>query len=192
MTEIDFERLNPCIASFPHCIFQASSEALELISVETRSQVGIWGNACPSYNLVGGPYSPASQPGHGEDFTLWETSENRMEALKYGEARSGGGFVMAIDSRTPMQVLTAMEESLRRSDEQERYDYQTCLALLCDWIEKIRWAYVPLDDEYGHAMFVTSHEHAQLARAVEHVLKERGIALARFEKEGGRFRWKAI
>lgn len=185
-----FESWDPCLALFPHCILRASAEALELIAYETRSRIGIWGNACPLYNLVGEPYSPASQP--SQDFTFWETPENQTEALKYGEARSGGSFVMAIDSRTPPQLLAAMEKSLRWPEELERYDYLTCLTLLCDWIENLRWAYVPLDDEYGHAMFVTSHEHAQLARAVEDILKERGIALARLEKEGERFHWKAI
>lgn len=190
--EIDLDQIDPCIAAFPHCVFKASAEALQLISAETGSQVGIWGNACPFYNLAGGTYSPPSDPGHAEDFTLWETPANQTEALKYGEGRSGGGFVMAIDSRTPVQALTAMEESLRRPEELERYDYLACFALLCDWIAEIRWAYVPLDDDYGHALFVTSHEHAELARTVEQVLKARGLALARLEKDGGRLRWKAM
>jgi hypothetical protein len=185
-----FGSFDPCLAALPHCLFVAEAGVLATVSGVTGSKVGLWGNAEPFYDPWGGPHlPPPGTPAHA-DFTLWETPANQAEALRLGESRSGGGFVAALDSRTPARVLDEMYARLPASEGTSLYDYLTCINLLCEWVEQLGWAYVPLDDEYGHAMFVTSARDAPLVRRVEEALAGRGVRTSRLERREGRFHWK--
>lgn len=190
MMWLAFGSFDPCLGALPHCLFPAGAGVLAEVAGLIGCKVGIWGSAEPFYGRGGGPHlPPPGSPPHA-DFALWETPANQAEALRYGEARSGGGFVMALDSRTPAGVLDEMYGRLPASEGEDRYDYLTCLNLLCEWVGKLGWAYVPLDNEYGHAMFVTAAGRAPLVRRVEEALAGRGVRTFRLERRGGRLHWE--
>lgn len=162
-----------CLTKFPHLILPASDSTLESILNALGAKAGVWGAADPFFNYDKTTYIAENDSFLLNDFNLWALSTNQVEALKYGNARCGGSFVMVINPQIPVEALEKMYKMVPELPGLDRFDYAACLNLVCDWIEYLQWAYILLDDdELGHALFITSFKDSQLLLKAKDALNQ--------------------
>lgn len=181
MMFLAFGSLNPPIARFPHCIFESSGESLALVLSIVGLKGGVWGDY-PPVDAKGKPYVPPWEE-DPEHFTLWEIPENQSRIAR-GCPVYVGQFTMVIDTRTPTATLARMY-----SVEGEDGPYYEYIHRVSEWIDELRWAYIPLGDELDYEMFVVSQPWHELVTRVELEFRKQNKRVFRLKPQAERFDW---
>lgn len=185
-----FRSFNPSIAKFPHCIFDSSEEVLSNILNMLNKRGGIWGKACFSWDIDDTLYAAKDYSYYTTDFKLWGLPKNQDYLLMMGWRPGNDGFVMVIDAETPVESL----EDMYFSQQEFKYDfnYYQYLEYCSNWIDKLGWAYIPLDNECGHAMFVTENKSNLLVQKIISSLHSNKETIIHLEEANNRYYWKQI
>ncbi|MEX0725023.1 MAG: hypothetical protein WD065_02055 [Planctomycetaceae bacterium] len=89
---------------------------------------------------------------------LWRLEANQKELMRVGPFPNFE-FSMIIDVDTDTATLGRLSEACRRP---YYYDFslELCLRTVVENISNLKWAYIPLSDEWYYALFVTSSDHS--------------------------------
>lgn len=185
-----FRSFSPSIGKFPHCIFYSREEILSSILNMLNKKGGIWGKACFSWNVDDTLYSANDYSYYTTDFKLWELPKNQDYLLMMGWRPANDGFVMVIDAETPVEIL----EDMYFSHQELKYDfnYYQYLEYCCNWINKLEWAYIPLDNECGHAIFVTRDKYDLLIQKIVAKLVSNNETIIQLKPDNNRYYWKTL
>ena len=166
---MSFQLAHPAIAKYPHLIFRNGPSTLHRVLSRVRARVGVWG-ARPLYNHDSSGYLEPDEGLSGVDFCLYALPLNQDEVLRH-QAYGKDPFTIVIDVETPVGVIAEM---WRTAGTKEDLSYDRCIALVPEWIEMLRWAYVPLQYEWVNGLFITSHAAAHLVQEVAQDLRADG------------------
>ncbi len=181
MMLLTFGSLNPSLAAFTHSIFLLSPASVGIVLGVVGAKGGIWGDQ-PLVDAQGERHIPPWEPSP-EDFLLWEVPANQSEIEK-GKIWKLEQFTMLIDSRTPLNMLA--ETYLFDPDGKGFLEFTEQVSA---WLERLRWALIPLGDDVDYAIFVTSRDCAGWVEEVERQLHENGEVAFGLRPGKGRFHW---
>jgi hypothetical protein len=114
------------------------------------------------------------------DFRLFALPLNQDHVLRR-QAFGREGFSMVVDVETPHEVLSGMWQML---GDQDNVPYYACMDMLPYWIDKLGWAYVPLEYEYTDALFVASRRDVACPEAARRALQCDGESMMTLVEDG--------
>lgn len=179
---LTFGTFVPRSARFPHCIMYHEFKELREVLRVVGGKAGIWGPD-PLVDSLGQPFLPPEDGDMTGLFDLWELPENQQQVADFARQDSIL-FSMLIDTKTPDNVLSELYKFDVQYD-----DYYFYLNQLSEWIENLRWAYVPLEYEGMFALFVTPNHGRQLVEEVREALQRAGCVVFSLAQRGERWHW---
>jgi hypothetical protein len=183
-----FGTLDPSIGRFPHCLFRASEDTLKTVLEVVGAKGGLWGDE-PRVTLAGEPYLPPEDGRIIEDFVLWELPQNQGYVLSNGGYAKLGAFLMVIDVRTPEDVLTKIYSSKGSEEDDSHYGHYEYIERVSDWLEDLKWTYIPLTEELEFALFAAAPAHEGWVQEVENRLRMCKKTVFRLKPGVDRFHW---
>jgi hypothetical protein len=180
LVRLAFGDLNPPLSRFSHVVFKADSASMRVVLDSVRQTGGIFGD----YPLVDGSGEPYLVPEDGQiinDFVLWELPENQKALFEYGCYSKLDSFTMVINSRTSTALLSSLYLLISSGigETESIFYYYNCIACVAEAITELGWAYIPLGDEVGYAMFVGGPGYEVSVNSVESILSESGVSCFR-------------
>jgi hypothetical protein len=184
-----FGSLNPPIALYPHCIFEAGARTLRLVLDVVGAKGGIWGGYSPLIDGQGHPYDDSGE-GNLADFSLWQLPDNQDLVLESGGNAKLSQFTMVIDSQARPELLLKLDDVVRnRPLNTNPYYYDACLEHVAKCMDELKWAYIPLTDETWFALFVVADDRERWRNEVEAALRQSDEPVFRLTPERDRFHW---
>jgi hypothetical protein len=190
MMMLAFGSFNPPIARFPHVITKAELASLRAVLDTVGRLGGIFGDS-PLVDRSGVPYLEPEDGHILNDFLLWELPENQRYLFDRGCYAKLDSFTAVIDTRTSADLVSILYSlfSSGISDTESIFFHDNCIERIARAIPALGWAYIPLSDETGYAMFVVAAEHDDWVASFESRLKEFGLIGFRLVSGHDRFHW---
>ncbi len=173
----------PRIADLPHCIMWNEVREQEGVLQVVACKAGIWGNAEPWFEANGEPLIPPEDGNFSELFALWELPQNQEQVTDHVH-KEAVPFTMLIDAQTPKNVLCKLYQC-----EVDYSDYYFYIDRLSEWIEDLRWAYVPLEWDGKFGLFVAPNDLQTLVDEVRDTLQRTGCIAFSLAQRGERWHW---
>lgn len=181
------DKLRPRVSAFPNVVQISSQKFLRYVLHVSGCRGATW-NRHPPYLEDGTPFD--ADLDRISSFKLWDADANQRQIEKEYYCQLGN-FNMVIDARTPEELLQwydlACEENHREIWNYTIFGFHW--HLFAPRMKEIRWAYIPLSDEFPLAMFVTHPNYEGWVQAVKQRFMSQGLQFCSVVYENERDTW---
>lgn len=186
LVKANFGKTNPRLGYVRNRIVQDTDLAIQVIAAVSGDPIGVWGDR-PWFDDSGGPYVEPEEPDPVENLRVWLLPKNQECALNYSRHRNSVDFKMIIPANLPPSAVRLPLEAFDPKD--GCFQYEKYIERVADWLHALRWAYIPLWGETGHAIVVASPANADLLEKVEDALRRESVPVGKLTPVGDGIRW---